>query len=118
MAAWSGVVALSGFSYDGRSAAVEALPRVSVPNFRCFWSTGTGWGAFSLTGSGLRIQVLKGQLACRSAGFRASGSRSTATLGNQAIPHHVSVRDGIARIEFNEPVALREGAELRLELRT
>jgi non-lysosomal glucosylceramidase len=117
MAAWSGVVALSGFSYDGRSAAVEALPRINAPNFRCFWSTGTGWGAFSLTPSSLRIQVLKGKLMCRSAAFRASGARSTATLGSQAVPHKVSGRDGMARIEFNEPLTIGEGAELRLDLR-
>ena len=60
MSAWSGVVALSGFSYDGRAAAVDALPRVNVPNFRCFWSTGTGWGRSAVTGSGLRYPGVKG----------------------------------------------------------
>jgi uncharacterized protein (DUF608 family) len=118
MSAWSGVVALSGFQYDGRSASVEALPRISVPNFRCFWSTGTGWGVFSLTNSGLRIQVLKGQLACRAVSFRGAGGRSSATLGNQSIAHRVSVSNGIARLEFDHPLTIAEHGELRLEVRS
>ena len=117
MAAWSGVLALSGFQYDGRSAAVEALPRVNVPNFRCFWSTGTGWGEFFVTASGLRIQVLKGQLPCRSASFHGGGGRSSATLRGQAIQHRATVRNGVARIDFSEPLTIGEGAELRLDLR-
>ena len=44
MAAWSAVVALSGFSYDGATASVVAAPRFAGNTFQCFWSTGTGWG--------------------------------------------------------------------------
>ncbi len=117
MSAWSGVVALSGFHYDGHTAAVEALPRMNVPNFRCFWSTGTGWGSFSATGSGLRIQVLKGQLTCRSIDFRGTGSRSTVTLANQPVRHQISVRNGIARLEFAQLVTVAAGTELRLDVR-
>ena len=117
MAAWSGVVALSGFQYDGRSAAVEAMPRLNVPNFRCFWSTGTAWGGFSVTGSGLRVQVLKGKLSCRSVAFRARGGRSTATLSGKAIGHQATVRNGVGRIEFNETLMIGEGGDLRLDLR-
>ena len=47
MASWSGVLALSGFRYHGGERHVEALPRLPLANFRCFWSTGTGWGTFS-----------------------------------------------------------------------
>jgi hypothetical protein len=117
MSAWSGIVALSGFQYDGRSASVEALPRLNMPNFRCFWSTGTGWGAFSITPSGLRLQVLKGQLACRAVSFRGAGGRSSATLANQSIPNRLTVRNGIARLEFDQPVIVKERGELRLEVR-
>ena len=93
MAAWSGVLALSGFHYDGRQGSIEALPRVNAANFRCFWSTGTGWGTFSVTGSGLRVQVLKGKLACRRTDFRATGSQGSATLGCGATCVAVCERD-------------------------
>ncbi len=116
MAAWAGVLALSGFRYDGRTAAIEALPRVNSANFRCFWSAGTGWGTFSVTGSGVRVQVLKGKLACRSTDFRGSGGKSSATLSGRAVGHKVAVRNGVARIEFDEALTINEGEELRLEV--
>jgi hypothetical protein len=117
MAAWAGVLALSGFLYDGRTGAVEALPRVNVPNFRSFWSTGTGWGAFSTSGASVRVQVLKGKLSCRSVSFRGTGNRGAVTLGGQAVGHQVAVSNGIARIEFTERLTIAEGVELRLDLR-
>ena len=66
MAAWSGVLALSGFRYDGPRQVVTALPPVAGPKFRSFWSSGTGWGTFSSEpgqdGTALEVQVLAGSL--------------------------------------------------------
>jgi len=70
MAAWSGLVALSGFHYDGRTGMVQVAPRVNAANFKCFWSTASGWGTFALAGNALRIHVLKGELAVRSVEVR------------------------------------------------
>ena len=117
MSAWSGLIALSGFRYDGRSASVEALPRIAVPNFRSFWSTATGWGSFSASSSGLRIQVLKGRLPCRSVAFRGTGVRANVTLGNDSVSHRVSIQNGVARVEFDRTVAIPERGELRVEVR-
>jgi hypothetical protein len=47
MAAWSGVLALSGFRYDGPNQQIWALPRLPAPGFRSVWATGTGWGSFA-----------------------------------------------------------------------
>jgi uncharacterized protein (DUF608 family) len=116
MSAWSGVLALSGFRYDGRTAAIEALPRVNAANFRCFWSTGTGWGTFSSTNSGFRLQVLKGKLACRSTEFRAAGSKAAATLTGKALAHKITVSGGVAKIQFDDALLIGEGDELRIEV--
>jgi hypothetical protein len=117
MAAWSGILALSGFHYDGRSAAVTALPRFNAANFRSFWSAGTGWGVFSVANAGVRVQVLKGKLACRSAEFRGSGGKASATLGSRTVASKVTVRNGIARIEFDDALTIGEGEELKVDLR-
>jgi uncharacterized protein (DUF608 family) len=117
MAAWSGILALSGFHYDGRTAAVTVLPRFNAANFRSFWSAGTGWGAFSIVNSGLRVEVLKGKLACRSVEFRVSGSKASAKLGSRSLAPNVSVRNGIARIEFDDAHTIGEGEELKVDLR-
>jgi uncharacterized protein (DUF608 family) len=90
MAAWSGIVALSGFHYDGRTGSVTAMPRLNMPNFRCFWSTGTAWGSFAVSGKTLRLKVLKGQLLVR------------------------SVECGGQRTELKAPVTIKEGSEVAL----
>jgi non-lysosomal glucosylceramidase len=116
MSAWSGVVALSGFRYDGRTSAIEALPRVNAANFRCFWSAGTGWGTFAVSRNGISVKVLKGKLACRSADFRGSGGKSAATLSGKAVASKATVRNGVTRVEFDQAVTINEGDELRVEV--
>ena len=59
MASWSGLLALSGFRYQGADRVLFALPRLSHDNFKSFWSTGTGWGIFSLTSASKTNFTLK-----------------------------------------------------------
>ena len=48
MAAWTGVLALSGFRYDGPgNARVTALPRLPVAELPVLLVHGTGWGTFA-----------------------------------------------------------------------
>lgn len=62
MSAWSGVLALSGFRYDGGEQAVE----IHAPaGHRCFWATGTSWGTFQVTAAGAAIRVEHGTLTVR-----------------------------------------------------
>ncbi len=111
MAAWSGVLALSGFRYHAPKAAVIAIPRVPRPGFTCFWSTATGWGTFS-TGPGLEIKVLHGSLPCQSCEF--SGSANSATLDGKTIPHRVERANSHTVVQFPEPFALAAGSVLKL----
>ena len=96
MSAWSAVVALGGFSYIGADAAVVAAPPVAGDDFHCFWSTGTGWGTYSLerraAGSEFRLKVLSGTLACRSFEIAAPGKSASVAIGGAAVENRVSVR--------------------------
>ena len=69
MAAWSGVLALSGFQYRGAERHLTVIPRIKNAQFRSFWSAGTGWGVFSLrsepAGRALTLEVLEGFLQVR-----------------------------------------------------
>ncbi|HEX4810112.1 MAG TPA: GH116 family glycosyl-hydrolase [Bryobacteraceae bacterium] len=116
MAAWSGVLALSGFRYLGPSAAVIAAPRISHDRFTCFWSTATGWGTFS-TGTGLEIKVLHGDLPCRSCEFQAAGNTSEARLNGKALVHRTERSGQRVVFRFADQVTLAEGSVLRLSLR-
>jgi uncharacterized protein (DUF608 family) len=63
MAAWSPVLAFSGFLYDAPRRHLSIKPvRRSQTVFRCFWSTASGWGWFSL-GPRFTIYVQEGALA-------------------------------------------------------
>lgn len=61
MAAWTGVLALSGFEYEAARGHLTVKPRAAGRPFRCVWSTATGWGTFEL-GAGLTLKVEAGYL--------------------------------------------------------
>ena len=60
MAAWSGIVALSGFRYNAGKLSIN--PPTKAAEFRSFWATGTGWGVFTKRTSKTEIKVLSGHL--------------------------------------------------------
>src|ERR1039457_5466984 len=121
MAAWSGVLALSGFRYNGAQAAVTLAPRLSQPRFRCFWSTATGWGTFSrVAGAGktqFSLRVLAGTLPCRTCEIQAAGSWSEARVNGKVAAHTLDVRGGRIVAGFPETLILGENDELSLEVR-
>jgi len=116
MAAWSGILALSGFRYHAPTGAVTAAPRVPHENFQCFWASGTGWGTFSLN-AGFEIKVLHGSLACQSCEFPGSGVGSSATLDGKGVSHRVEHSGNRAVFRFADTVTIAEGGVLRLSLK-
>jgi uncharacterized protein (DUF608 family) len=114
MASWSAVVALAGFHYDGAKSAVRVEPLAApTPNFRCFWSNGTGWGTYTLSGGTLAVHVIGGQLDCASCEFPGSGSSlSSAALAGAPVTHTLEGRV----FRFNPPLEIKEAGELRLAL--
>lgn len=121
MAAWSGLLALSGFSYTAAGAAVVAAPLVAHENFQCFWSTGTGWGTFSLRTQGgatvFEIKVLAGTLACHSCEIPAPGAAAKVETGGTPVPSHLTRRGGRAIVTFSETLHLRDKSGIRIEVR-
>jgi uncharacterized protein (DUF608 family) len=106
MAAWSGVLALSGFRYHAPTASVVAMPRMPG-RVHCFWSTGTGWGTFT-TGPGLEIKVLHGTLPCQSCEF--PGPAATVALDGKPLAH----RAESGKIHLAERVSIRTGSVLKI----
>ena len=110
MAAWSGVLALSGFRYHAPKATVIAVPRISRGAFTSFWATATGWGTFS-TGPGLEIKVLHGTLPCNSCEF--AGTASAASFNGKPIAHSVEHSGSRIVFRFAEPVVIATGGTLK-----
>jgi hypothetical protein len=113
MAAWSGVLALSGFRYHGPTSAVTAIPRLQHDRFRCFWSTASGWGTFSIS-PGLEIKVLHGTLPCRLCEFVAAGIKGSAKLDGKAITHQLERNGSRAIFRFEPSITIAEGSILKL----
>ncbi len=57
MAAWSSVIALSGFHYNAGKLSIK--PKADL---RSFWATGTGWGTFTHRAGKTQVSVLFGHL--------------------------------------------------------
>lgn len=64
MAAWSAILILSGFEYDGPRKRVVARPKQTGTRFQSFWSCASGWGTFTRTARQFTISVDRGSLAC------------------------------------------------------
>jgi uncharacterized protein (DUF608 family) len=69
MAAWSAVVAASGFHYNAGRLSVE--PPSKLAEFRSFWATGTGWGVFTKRAGKTEVRVLSGHLPIEKVGTRS-----------------------------------------------
>lgn len=77
MASWGSIPILSGFLYNGVTRELEVKPLIHQPDFRCFWSTPTGWGSFKIEiengRSNLRLEPNRGTLEIRQLKLRAEG---------------------------------------------
>jgi len=123
MAAWAGILAVSGFRYHGGEKTVVAAPKVSPANFSSFWSTATGWGTFSQLARDGRtrfsLSVLLGELPCRSvelARGAPGAAKSSASLGTKSLAHELRRAEQQVTFVFPEPVELGEGDRLVLEV--
>jgi non-lysosomal glucosylceramidase len=120
MAAWSSLVGISGFSYDGIGKAVAAIPRIPHSRFHSLWVSGTGWGTFTYEPAGkgksrFSLQVLYGGLSFRSCELTFPGTTAVTRVGGKKIDHRLEAMGGRAVLRFPQLVALREADILVVE---
>lgn len=113
MAAWSGVLALSGFRYTGAEKTLELLPRWKAPGFQSIWLTATGWGKFEQSAGKTTIRVLAGQLPVQTIiAPPPRAAKPTLSLDGNAIPHTLERIETAARWKLATPLTLTEGQTL------
>ena len=114
MASWSALLAISGFRYHGGTREVTVLPRLAAAGFRCFWSTGTGWGTFSFdkAGSPLRIRVLSGSLRCGVLVIPGASASRSVHVGDRVLRHTVERVGTNRRLTLGDAVSITEHQEL------
>ncbi len=123
MSSWSLLLALSGFRYSAPEKWMAFAPVVNRRAFRCFFSTGSGWGLFSQTAVNaslsVALDVRHGKLALEEFRVRpmeaGAGYRVTATLGKEKLAASSEPDDTYLKARFSREVLLRPGEILNIQ---
>jgi hypothetical protein len=108
MSAWSSVVEWSGFQYHAADKRVALEPKSTAQPFRSFWSSGLGWGVFSVAANRAEVEVREGTLPVRSvrlakrvASVRLAGAvvaHRQQDEGNAVLAEDVVLKPGISLV--------------------
>jgi uncharacterized protein (DUF608 family) len=113
MSAWSSVAHYSGFDYHGARKSLALAPKSAAARFQSFWSTGSGWGVFSIGPSAVEIAVNEGRLALGSVALpKTTAAPEAVSLNGRPVAHRVEIRQGGARLTFPEEVVIPAGGRL------
>jgi hypothetical protein len=112
MAAWSGILALSGFRHSGVTGELLLLPRTRTAPFASFWSAGTGWGTFAIEPGKVTVTVLFGELPVQSITTRAAKVPSAVEAAGRPLRHSASNVKGAATVKLDAPIRLKEKESL------
>ncbi len=111
LASWTLLLALSGFECDLTVHHLGFNPALPVRPFRCFWSTGTGWGTVEYTTDQLTLRCVYGRQTL--ATLYAGGAAVRAVrVADTPVNAACTMRDGGTFIVLGEPVTLHAGEAL------
>lgn len=124
MSSWSLVLALSGYHYSAPQQRLGFAPRVQAQDFRCFFSTGSGWGLYTQQVGAAHLtcsyEVRYGRLPVAVLQAAAPGAlpigRAAASGIDGAAVAGVSTQDGQVDITLRAPLVIEAGQRLTLRL--
>jgi len=123
MASWALILALSGYSYSAPEESISFDPRINRDDFRCFFSTGGGWGVFTqrLTSKERRsiVDVLYGTLGVRRLGLGWEVPQvlgMEVRLGDEILTISVEKTDSGVSIVFDESIVIAPGRPLTIAM--
>jgi hypothetical protein len=122
MSSWSVLLALCGYHYSAVDGRMTFAPRLSPENFRCAFTTASGWGTLSQRiGKGsqtVTVSVSYGKVSLRSIVIQGSGEKTTARLDGRAIRAARRAGErGMVEVMMEEMVEVGEGQRLMITLR-
>jgi non-lysosomal glucosylceramidase len=126
MASWSVLMALSGYGYSAEQHRISFAPLLTPENFRCFFSAGSGWGAYNqqIHGSSLvvRLEVHHGQLPLRyltlnnQTGASLVMAQITGPGGKPLTGHKLEAKGKDLVVDLGETVTIAAGDALQVTL--
>jgi len=115
MASYALLLALSGFEFDSVTNRIGFNPpRITDGKFKCFWSLGTGWGAFEIQPDSVTIYVKYGSLKIRTLNLPFLSSRriKEISVGEDRIKFERHNRE----IKFEKPILIEREQKLKVKL--
>lgn len=117
MSSWSLLLALSGYHYSAPAQSMSFAPRINAANFRCVWTTGSGWGEFqqraAASGASVTLRAAYGALTLRELNLGGLKAGKTARLPAGATAR--KDRGGVT-VTFDPPLTLQAGEAVTLKL--
>ena len=110
MAAYSILLALSGFEYDMTKQHIGFVPIINQDAFQNFWALDGAWGLYSQTSTGASLRLLYGNIQLKS--LRA-GLHAYAAAKQNNTPIRFTDKDGA--LYFDETLELNVNDELMIE---
>jgi uncharacterized protein (DUF608 family) len=127
LSSWSLLLSLSGFSFSAPERRLGFAPRVNAADFRCFWSSGEGFGVYSQRlGDGTlaaRLTVSEGAVRLVRLDLEAAEAWAAPRIASLAGPNvasqsaRVRAEGRALRLELGRETVLRSGESLTVELR-
>ena len=115
MASYILLLALSGFKFDLVKGKIEFNPpRIKNGRFRCFWSTGTGWGTFEIQPSKVTLTVQYGSLKIKTLNLPFLRDRNIKTV--KIMDKTIRYERLNGRLNFTEPITINRDESLNIEL--
>jgi uncharacterized protein (DUF608 family) len=122
LASWSLLLALSGYKYDGRSYSMSFSPKLKLSDFKCFFSTNTGWGMFTqeITSDSYKAEILDsyGRIIVKRIGLDVLGRFSlddfTVKLIKDKEEEIIKAKTKDSIIELEELIELNEGDRIEI----
>ena len=122
MASWALILALSGYRYSAPEGMLSFSPRLDRGDFRCFFSTGGGWGVFAQRHTPRRrravVDVRYGEMELRQLGLdwqdldASTVERVRARIGSVYFEIETEKTEGGLLVKFGKPVLVRPGRSL------
>jgi hypothetical protein len=121
MASYGVYLAACGFEYHGPNQHIGFAPRLSPENFKCAFTSATGWGSFGqkLEGGRLKAQISLhwGNLNLQTIALASASATSAEVLhAGQSIPARLE-RDGrTVRLTLDRSLMITAGESLNIQL--
>jgi uncharacterized protein (DUF608 family) len=114
MAAWTGVLALSGFLYDAPLRRLVVTPRLAAPSFQSIWSTASAWGTFRKDAS-FALKVEEGSFELKEILLPSAAQPRKVTLAGREAPSKVRrLPTALWQVEFAQAIQAHAGETLSI----